>query len=307
MQYWKSVPTDSDIAINSAAVCRLLNSIGSADHTSLANAILDLLNQHIEVADCTILAFEAERNPRIISVASLTDDRKIFQCASNYARQLFQHDRIQLHLRSLLPQLEIDGIAVHRQTLAQIIDVELRRLYNNTLGVVDSMAITIKTGHQKWITTHLCRHRTQGAFEQDEIDTILQLASLIATSAARHCRFEADGEGDFHASVSDGIDELCSRLTKRERQVILRIIDGVTVEQIARDLCLKPTTVITYRSRAYEKLGISSRRELFSAVLRNRAAPKLWQPADVPDNPPVFNRPGITIYGTGTGTDRPHQ
>ena len=292
MEYWKSVSTDTGLAIDCADACRLFNAIGSADHTSMARAILDLVNRHVAMADCTILNFGAERNPRVVAVASLTDDRQIFHCATNYARQLYHHDRIQLHLHSLLPEQKIDSIAVHRQTLTQIIDAELRRLYNDTLGVVDSMAITIKTGRHEWITTNLCRHRLQGILDKEEIETIRQLAPLIATSVARHCRLEAEGEGEFRASVSDGIDELCSQLTTRERQVILRILDGVTVERIAEELGLKPTTVITYRSRAYEKLGISSRRELFSTLLRSRATSSPWQRSEMPGNPPGFNLTG---------------
>ena len=292
MEHWNSVSTDTDIAIDSTVACRLLNAIGSVDHTTLADTVLDLVNRHVVVADCTVLSFEADRNPRVITVSSLTDGHQIFHCASNYARHLFQHDRIQLHLRSIFPQQEVDTITVHRQTLTQIIDAELRRLYNDTLGVVDSMAITIKTGRREWITTSLCRHRDQGTFSKGEIETILQLAPLIATSVSRHCRLEANGEGDFRTSVSEGIDELCSQLTRRERQVILRILDGVTVERIAGELGLKPTTVITYRSRAYEKLGISSRRELFSTLLRSRVTSSQWQRTEIPGDPPGFNLVG---------------
>jgi DNA-binding CsgD family transcriptional regulator len=282
----------------------LINAIGSVDHTTVAHAVLELVNGHVAMADCSVMAFVAEGNPRLVSVCSQTDDHQIFHCASNYARHLYQHDRIQLHLQSILPQQEIGQVTIHRQTLTQIIDAELRRLYNDTLEVVDSMAITIKTGRREWITTSLCRHRNQGTLGQEEIETILQLAALIATSVARHCRIEADSEVVSQTSVSEGIDQLCSLLTKRERQVILRILDGVTVEKIAGELGLKPTTVITYRSRAYEKLGISSRRELFSNLLRNRKGSNPWQPAELLDNPPRFNGPA---YATSTGSDRPHQ
>lgn len=304
MEHWSRVSCNTGTVVDSAAVCHLLNAIGSVDHTTLANAILDLVNRHLALADCTVLAYMAERNPRIVSVASQTDYHQIFHCATNYARHLYQHDRIQLHLQSILPQQEINCVTVHRQTLAQIVDAELRRLFSETLGVVDSMAISIKTGRREWITVHLCRHREQGAFNKQEIETILQLAPLIATSVSRHYRIEADGEGDFRASVSDGIDELCSLLTQRERQVILRILDGMTIEKIAEELGLKPTTVVTYRSRGYEKLGIKSRRELFSAVLRNRRDPSPWQSEILPDNPPRFTGP---TYVTSTGTDRSHQ
>jgi DNA-binding CsgD family transcriptional regulator len=282
----------------------LINAIGSVDHTTVAHAVLELVNGHVAMADCSVMAFVAEGNPRLVSVSSQTDNHQIFHCASNYARHLYQHDRIQLHLQSILPQQKIGQVTVHRQTLTQIIDAELRRLYNDTLGVVDSMTITIKTGRREWITTSLCRHRDQGPIGQEEIETILQLAALIASSVSRHCRLEADSEVDSQTSVSEGIDQLCSQLTQRERQVILRILDGVTAEKIAAELGLKPTTVITYRSRAYEKLGISSRRELFSNLLRNRQGSKPLQPAEVPDNPACFNGP---VYAASTGTDRPHQ
>ncbi len=304
MEHWNSVASDAGIAIDSTLVCRLLDAIGSIDHSTLSNAVLELVNRHLPMANCSVMAFVAERNPRVVSVTSQTDDHQIFHCASNYARHLHQHDRIQLHLQSILPQQEIGHITVHRQTLTQIIDAELRRLYNDTLGIVDSMTITIKTGRREWITTSLCRHRDQGPLDKQEIETMLQLAPLIAASVSRHCRLEADGEGDCRTSVSDDIDQLCSLLTQRERQVILRILDGVTVEQIAGELGLKPTTVITYRSRAYEKLGISSRRELFSVVLRKRNGSNPWQPADIPANLPSHNGP---VYATSTGSDRPHQ
>ncbi len=304
MEHWNSVSSDACIAIDSTAVCSLLNAIGHVDHTSLAHSILELVNRHVVMANCSVMAFTADSKPRLVSIYSQTDEQQVFHCAASYARHLYHHDRIQLHLHSILPQVEIGHITVHRQTLTQIIDAELRRLYNDTLGVVDSMAITIKTGHQKWITTSLCRHRDQGLLTTQEIETILQLASLIATSASRHCKLEADGDSESPTSVNDGIDRLCTPLTTRERQVILRILDGSTVEQIAGELGLKPTTVITYRSRAYEKLGISSRRELFTAVLHNHKGTSQRKPAVTAEHSAYFN--GST-YATGTGTDRPHQ
>jgi DNA-binding CsgD family transcriptional regulator len=304
MEHWNRVSSDTNIVIDSPIVCRLLSAIGSVDHSTLANAILELVNGHMAMSNCIVMAFVADRNPRLVSAFSKTDVQQIFHCASNYTRHLYQHDRIQLHLQNILPQQEIGQITVHRQPLKQIIDAELRHLYSDTLGIIDSMAISIKTGQLEWVTTSFCRHRDQGTFEQQEIQTILQLAALVATSTSRHCRIEANGEADKQTSVSDRIEQLCSQLTKREQQVILRILDGVTVENIAGELGLKPTTVITYRSRAYEKLGIRSRSELFSAVLRIRKGTSSRQPTDLQGYSPHFNGPA---YAASTVTHRPNQ
>jgi DNA-binding CsgD family transcriptional regulator len=247
------------------------------------------------------MSFATEQTPCILSFTSHNEHSQILLSTFDHAPQLFQHDRIQLHLLSLFPMLEIGKLVVHRQSLKQILDVELKQLYNN-LGVVDSLVITIKSGHQEWITTTLFRNRDQGGFTQDNIKTLLQIAPLIASAVLRHSQFVANSEKDHHGSLSDGIDELSSRLTQRERQVILRILDGVTLEQIAGDLGLKPSTVATYRSRGYEKLGVNSKRELFSIILRHRSASNRRHRAD---HPPRIT--GTTRYATGTDTHRPHQ
>lgn len=53
-------------------------------------------------------------------------------------------------------------------------------------------------------------------------------------------------------------------LSERERQVCLGVLAGKKAETIAGDLGLAASTVTTYRRRAYEKLGISSRAALFA-------------------------------------------
>lgn len=53
-------------------------------------------------------------------------------------------------------------------------------------------------------------------------------------------------------------------LSVRERQVCLGVLEGKKTETIAGELALSPTTVTTYRKRAYDKLGIASRAALFA-------------------------------------------
>lgn len=53
-------------------------------------------------------------------------------------------------------------------------------------------------------------------------------------------------------------------LSDRERAVCLGMLAGKKAEAIAADLGVAPSSVVTYRRRAYEKLGISSRGALFA-------------------------------------------
>lgn len=53
-------------------------------------------------------------------------------------------------------------------------------------------------------------------------------------------------------------------LSERERQVCLGMLAGKKAEIIAEEIGIGPSSVVTYRQRAYQKLGISSRGQLFA-------------------------------------------
>ena len=53
-------------------------------------------------------------------------------------------------------------------------------------------------------------------------------------------------------------------LSERERQVCIGMLAGKKAEMIADEIGIGPSSVVTYRQRAYQKLGISSRGQLFS-------------------------------------------
>ncbi len=66
--------------------------------------------------------------------------------------------------------------------------------------------------------------------------------------------------------LSNGIWNTSSEAQPREREVCSRAAAGKTIEGTARDLNIRKTSVITYRQRAYQKLGISRQNELVALV-----------------------------------------
>ena len=61
-------------------------------------------------------------------------------------------------------------------------------------------------------------------------------------------------------------------LTERELAVCLRLLRGMTHDGVAADLDLRPPTVKTYRNRAFQRLGIHFRNELFALVAADAGA-----------------------------------
>jgi two-component system invasion response regulator UvrY len=71
------------------------------------------------------------------------------------------------------------------------------------------------------------------------------------------------------ALVNKGQASPLGRLSPREMQVMMMIAQGKTTQQISDALFLSPKTVSTYRTRLFEKLGVSNDVELTHFALRH--------------------------------------
>ena len=69
-------------------------------------------------------------------------------------------------------------------------------------------------------------------------------------------------------SLEAAVKSLEGGLTERERQVLARTLIGETAESIGRELGIRPTTVLTYRRRAYARFGVSSAGQLLPRLLQ---------------------------------------
>ena len=78
--------------------------------------------------------------------------------------------------------------------------------------------------------------------------------------------------GAVLAAGENGTNGDDAALSERESEVIKLIADGFTNPEIADQLKVAERTVKTYRARAIEKLGISSRAEITAYVRRSQRA-----------------------------------
>ena len=64
--------------------------------------------------------------------------------------------------------------------------------------------------------------------------------------------------GRFARQAREG-SEMSASLTPREREILLMVSDGLTMQQIARRLSISPRTVETHVAKLYRKLGVRTR------------------------------------------------
>lgn len=106
----------------------------------------------------------------------------------------------------------------------------------------------VATGSGLRLIINLYRQRLQDWTPRDPILPILGRLALL----------------HFARRDAGGVPDALMALSERERAVCLGVLEGKKAEVIAHDLGVAPTSVVTYRRRAYGKLGISSRAELFA-------------------------------------------
>jgi DNA-binding CsgD family transcriptional regulator len=121
-----------------------------------------------------------------------------------------------------------------------------------------------------YIALGLLRTQTTLAFTQDDVFAAASLAKLVFPLIKKNAMLTssdarvATGKCEL---IESYLVELCGRLTHRERAVCARTLTGMTANGIGIDLGISPTTVVTYRRRAYERLNVSGAYELFGILL----------------------------------------
>jgi DNA-binding CsgD family transcriptional regulator len=151
----------------------------------------------------------------------------------------------------LLPDLRdapVNSVTLYRlQDIKARMQPDYRHLFFETPGLKAKTTL-LAVGESLRLFVSLYQGEPAGA----ECD--VDLARLAGRLALLH----------FERMADSSLPPPLAALSERERAVCLGILSGRKAEAIAADLDVAPSTVITYRKRAYAKLGITSRAGLFA-------------------------------------------
>jgi len=110
------------------------------------------------------------------------------------------------------------------------------------------------------------RFAHRGRIPDGEMDHLREIADLLVSVVAQHIELQLRNPNLTPALTSlNEIQECISSatdLSRREGEVCARILYGYSSCGIALDLGIGKETVMTYRKRSYQRLGIGSQREL---------------------------------------------
>ena len=172
-----------------------------------------------------------------------------------------------LHDRTLSPLEAVPGPVLCHLVAAEAPPLHRRKVYE-AHGVLERISV-VEHGPEGLFAVNLYRHEGQRAFSDRQLGEFEQLAPLLLCLVRKHVSL-VDGP----SACSDPLERrraqlqrLDSRLTARELDVCARLLQGMTQEGVAQDLGLGLPTVKTYRNRAFARLGIHFRSQLFALAL----------------------------------------
>lgn len=128
--------------------------------------------------------------------------------------------------------------------------------------------LAMGASNEEMTVTSLIRAGADGYFLKAEEDRELLRAADAVTQGRSYLSPSLREQFDCRTSWSSGVPPHES-LSFRERQVMSLMSIGKTVTEISGELSLSVKTVSTYRSRIFEKLGISSNGHLIRYAIQH--------------------------------------
>lgn len=254
---------------------RLARVSRAVGHKAFEEEVVALLNLVLPVDHCVVFTYSADALGHLFTHGKMPPARAR-ELADDYVQRY--HDRDPLFAKLSAADKD-DCHGPQPLDLQNAYDRAYRNHFFDRDGLVDktSMVGRVEEGS---VLCNFYRMQGSGRYSPEEQQRLEQVLPLITAFISTHYRLArilqsgpqaAAGQNDHtrslvHTIIGKQVPPF-DRLTDREREVCERVILGYTSVGIGLDLDIAPSSVQTYRKRAYQKLGICSQNELFALCL----------------------------------------
>ena len=275
MRQWQAAPRG-----NGSAGDALGGMVRALGEHAFPSAVLEEMQTLVPAASWSVYRTGRHCRPTLFLSASRGIPDRTRDCWWAYLSGPYLHDRSFGGLQ--LPDASAPKLC---HILAQEIPAEHRARVYEAHGMMERVSV-VDQEEDAVFAVNFYRHEHQAPFSDAQIAAFEAVAVPVLELARKHIalagavtRPAAAPAADIASAESlaaalpagrlrERLLSLNGQLTARELDVCVRLLQGMTHDGIAADLGLGPTTVKTYRNRAFSRLGIHFRNELFARVLR---------------------------------------
>lgn len=232
--------------------------------------------------------------PTLFMSASLGVPDTTQDCWWAYLSGPYRSDRTWGHALADAP---VEPLTRLCHVTATEVEGEHRARVYDAHGVAERVSVVDYESDGSVFAVNFYRHQHQQPFKDRQISGFESMAPVLLALARKHIALARPAAQGMLSAVAPLVHETCSEnsdtttqpalptlphglpalrerllrlqhdLTDRELDVCARVLQGMTHEGIASDLGLGVPTVKTYRNRAFARMGIHFRNELFAKVL----------------------------------------
>lgn len=252
------------LTVDPARVGALLAAVG-ADSQALARAILALVRGEVDLGNCALFWLPPGEPPRLMAHAQVIDEGQVRRTGSAYAAHFHRADLAVHHVRRRVETARRPGSVLLCQTAADIVDPAYRQACYEDVSTRQRFAIYRSLGSLGALLLGFYRNDALAELGRTELHYLEAISEWLAEAVERHWRLGPATGIRWRAALA--AVEVAQALSQRESQVLVAIAEGVTLPSIATRLGVEESSVVTYRNRAFRKLGIRSRHELYARLL----------------------------------------
>lgn len=246
-------------ALSVRGLDRLVLAVGDDEFGPL---LFDTVSRYLHADMYASFGFCDTHSLRLIFAGGSSSVPKGFpvDASRQYAGGFWKRDPLLRHLLSDVAA----PCAIRTQSSERIPDGDYREFCYDEPGVLDRMSIFRRHGNTA-VLANFYRYRDSGRFSARDISRVSGLSDLLSALILKHLAVT-------NALAIRGLSApavLASRLlahgvtlSERELAVCAAMAAGASLKEVSRNLGIRLSTAITYKKRAYDKLGVSSRIEL---------------------------------------------
>lgn len=270
MKHWFVTARGRRADFDLAGLCSLSETLGS---TGFAQCMLAFIDADVPICQLGISRLDPDDTLKAMWYERTRDASDLRSGVRDYASRYYLSDPI----GAFVDRLRADAIEaarertvlVHEMRADEVPNRAWRRHNYEGSGLIERVSLAAALPGREIYGLSLFRHQRQGLLKEAQLRRICDMAPLLIELAIEHDRAQRGRPAPNLAPrfVEERLRGLCATLTQREIDVGARILRGMTFEGIALDLGIGSESVRTYRNRAFGKLGISSRDELFALFM----------------------------------------
>ncbi len=280
VETWHIEAASGSHAVAASSVALLLE---ASSHAEPAGRMLAFLS-HIAPVDYLSLVEYVDDRSQALAAPELREGHAVGQdsnvtaeCFAHYRQHFWREDRATLiaqHLGRVGSGATVTGL--HFRASDIHVPSWRTEIYERA-ELADRLSFLYAPVQRSAYAINLYRGNRRGAFRAGEIEQLLAVAPLLRQVHGAALRAECGPEQTQEiraASADSALRRQVPELSPRERAVCARIACGISVDGIAVDLGVAPSTVITLRKRAYAKLaarGLAAGRHHLAELIRRPA------------------------------------